>query len=791
MYFIKSCTFICLLIFAASFVNGQNTVRLQGKITDTSTGSPVEDVAIIIEPGNQQKTTNSQGGFTTHLYPGIYNGYTRHLAYKEVRFTLQIKNDTVIHILLSPIARQLDEATITGSQKDKSISGLSGGRIDLNMEELKSLPKFIGTNDPLKIIQLMPGIQTAGEGNSGIFVRGGEPGHNLVLWNDAPVYNASHLLGSFSVFNTGHIGSFKLHKSNIPADYGGRLSSLIEVRSPENIPDKVTVSGDIGLISSQITLALPFGQKSALYLSGRKTYVGLTLKPFIRAMVSNKGKEMPFDYEFQDYNLTFVNRPSTKDKITLNAYWGMDKLNIEDPEYMLAGDMKWWNLASSLSWEHRWAENTVMKNTFFLSQYQNKLDMLQNTLAASMPSHIRDIGFRNKFTIPLGRVDFNTGIDYIYHSISPQTPFVKVSDKDWGDPETQLYHTHETGVFLSARIQLLPQLTAEAGLRYVFNFQTGPYNDLTYNNRGEVVDSVHFGKGEITGFRHYPEPRINFRYTPDASNSIQFSYNRQKQFINLVSISGVGLPTDFWVPASKNIPPQSGDNFSLGYFRSLCDNDYEFSTEAYYRRMTNQMEFKSTLFDLFNQQYVLEKSILYGKGKTYGIEFMFKKNAGKLSGWISYTLGWSKRSFPEIMNGQEFSAKHDRRHDLSVVGTYKLNKKWDFSSVFVYATGNAFTMPQGVYMMGGNIVKEYGKYNGARMPAYHRLDVSANYWFFKRKGRESGINFSIYNIYKRGNPMYIFIVAKPSEHGTNQIIVKEKHKQLYDIIPSLSWTFKF
>ena len=207
--------------------------------------------------------------------------------------------------------------------------------------------------------------------------------------------------------------------------------------------------------------------------------------------------------------------------------------------------------------------------------------------------------------------------------------------------------------------------------------------------------------------------------------------------------------------------------------------------------MSNQMEYKSTLFDLFNQQYILEKSINYGKGKAYGAEFMFKKNSGKFNGWISYTLGWSKRYFPAIRDGNAFPAKHDRRHDLSVVASYKLNDKWDFSSVFVYATGNAFTMPQSIYMLEGNIVKEYGKYNGARMPAYHRLDISVNYWFFKQKNRESGLNFSVYNAYKRNNPIYIFVVAKPSEQGNDQIRIKQKNKRLYDIIPSISWTFKF
>lgn len=787
---------LIFIIFLISFLSsgiladGQNLLYLKGKVTDASTGLPVEDAVIFI--GKQlKKTTGKQGDFECTLPSGNYHLHTSHLAYQTEKLSLQILNDTVIHIRLFPHAIRLKESIVTDRKSTRSIRGLSGGRIDLNMEELKSLPKFIGTNDPLKILQLTPGIQTAGDGNSGIFVRGGEPGHNLTLWNEAPIYNASHLLGCFSVFNSGHIGKFSLHKSNLRADRGGRLSSLIEVESPESIPEKITVSGDIGLISSQATLAIPFSRKTALYLSGRKTYVGLTLKPLIRAMASENGKDMPFDYEFQDYNLTFVSKPSDNDQLILNAYWGADRLNIEDPDYMLGGDMKWWNLASSLSWKHRWQTGTAMKNTFFMSQYHNDLDITQNSLSARMPSYIRDWGFRNKITFTKAGMIFNTGLEYIYHTISPQTPAVKVGDENWGHSGTQVYHTHEAAVFLSSQFHLAPQLTAELGLRYAFNFQTGPYDDITYNEKGEILDSIRIGRGEITGFRHNPEPKLSLRFAPDENNSLQFCYNRQRQFINLVSISGVGLPTDFWVAASKNIPAQTGDNFSFSYFRSLSNNDYEFSTELYYRRMDNQMEFKSTLFDLFNQQYILEQSINYGTGKAYGAEFMLKKNTGKFTGWLSYTLGWSKRSFPAIANGGSFPAKHDRRHDLSLVASYKLNDKWDFSSVFVYATGNAFTMPQGIYMIGGNIVKEYGKYNGARMPAYHRMDISVNYWFFKRKGRESGLNFSVYNVYKHTNPIYIFIVAKAGKEGSNQISIKKKNKQLYDIIPSVSWTFRF
>lgn len=781
---------VCLSFSCFSFVNGQNQIRLAGKVIDNTTGQAIEDAVIFIESATKT-TTDKNGNFSSQLNPGTYDFHTKHLAYDDFRFTLRVTNDTTIHIQLSPVTRQLAESTVTNSKSRKSISGLSGGGLSLNIEELKSLPKFMGTNDPLRILQLTPGVRTAGEGNAGIFVRGGEPGHNLIHWNEAPIYNASHLLGLFSVFNTGHIGSFKLHKSNIQADYGGRLSSLIEVHSPDDIPSKVSVSGDIGLISSQATLAVPTGKKSALYLSGRRTYVGLTLKPLTQAMAGNKGEEMPFDYEFQDYNFTFVTTPSAKDKIILNAYWGGDKLNIEEPEYMLRGKMKWWNLASSLSWEHQWKTNLSMKNTFFMSRYENKLNIRQSGLSARMPSYIRDWGFRNKFTHTIKSVTFKAGVEYTKHVVFPQTPYMEIGNDISGNIATQVYHTHEASVFLSSRFQISRHVSAELGIRYAFNFQTGPYDDLTYNNLGEVIHSEHWKKGEITGFRHHPEPRISLRYTPDENNSVQLSYNRQQQFISLVSISGVGLPTDFWVPASKNIPAQTGDNFSLGYFRSLFNNDYEFSTEGYYREMDNQMEFKSTLFDLFNQQYILEQSINYGRGRAYGAEFMFKKNTGRFSGWLSYTLGWSKRYFPAIMDGKAFPAKHDRRHDLSLVGTYKLNEKWDFSSVFVYATGNAYTLPKGMYMMGGNIVKEYGKYNGARMPAYQRLDISANYWFFKEKDRESGINFSIYNVYKHTNPIYTFISAKPSEQINNQIVIKKRNKKLYDIIPSISWTFKF
>lgn len=788
-YFRFLCSF-WFIFFVSPVLIGQVTVKFRGKFLDAETRLPVENVSLRVGELYRQ-VSDRKGDFTLSLPAGQHRVLVRHMSYEEQFFTINLQRDTVVTFILFPLVHLLEESVVKGEREAQGLGGLAGGRFELDMQQLRALPKFIGNNDPLKILQLLPGVQTSGEGNSGIFVRGGEPGHNMILWDGAPVYNASHLLGAFSVFNTGHIGKFTLYKSHMPADYGGRLSSLIEVQSPDLIPGKLSVSGDIGLIASQATIAVPLGEKSAFYVSGRQTYVGLTIKPLLGAMTTGRGKDLPFNYEFGDCNFTYVYRPDPRNKLVVNTYWGTDHLKVEDKDYQLDGKLKWWNLAMSASWEHHWNKKGKSRNTLFYSQYRNRLDVTQNGLQAGLPSEIRDWGYRHKTTFTWGKVDFSAGGDYVFHHLEPQSPNVGMNQEDWGTSAVQTYYTHEAALFANGNVHLTSWWTVGLGLRYALSFQTGPFDDLSYDNRGMLVDSVHYGRGRVPGLHGGWEPRISMQYRLGATRQLQFSYNRQRQWVNLVSISGVGLPTDFWVPASRNIPAQWSDQFAGGYFQSLWGDQYEISIEGYYRKLHQQMEYKSALFDLFNQQYILEQSINYGSGRAYGMELIVKKNRGRLSGWVSYTLGWSERNFPAIMNGAIFPAKHDRRHDLSLVTSYKLNQKWDISGVFVYATGSCYTMPTGMYMMGGNLVKEYGAYNGSRLPAYHRVDLSATYWFFRNKERESGLNFSVYNIYKRSNPMYIFILAQPSRHTDNQIIIRTKRKRLYDIIPSVSWTFRF
>lgn len=769
---------------------GQQTYLLKGRIMDTNQ-KPIENAVISISPGHFQFSSDSAGNFHHRMAAGDYTITFRHLSYTGQQINVSLSRDTLFQIELSPITYTLSESAVSGKVTEKkSISGLLGGSIQLNLEALSNLPKFMGTNDPLKILQLMPGVQTSGDANSGIYIRGADPGHNLILWNDAPVYNPSHLLGFFSIFNTGHIGKFTLYKSQIGAEYGGRLSSLISVEAPEDIPAKTSIEGSLGLIASQATLALPLSPRCALYVSGRKTYVGLTLKPVIEASMTNSNKETLFDYEFQDANFTLVAAPTDRDKVILNFFGSYDIFKLQDDSYSLHGKMKWSNLLGSLTWKHQWSDSDGMKLVFFNSNYKNHLQVRESGVSATLPSSIRDFGGRNTYHFTRGRVAIKTGIEYIYHRISPQIPQIENQSSLIANPAVQIYHTHEMSAFLSTDIRLSNRLNLIPGIRYTGNLQTGPYTAYHYNTSGEVQDSTHYPSGKV-GFRSGFEPRIALRYRLTDESIIHMSYNFHRQYVNLVSISGVGLPTDFWVPASKNIPAQSSHNFSIGYSCSLTDNLYELSTEAYFRNMSGQAEFNTPLFDLFNQKYIPEESILFGEGRMWGGEFMFKKNKGSFTGWVSYTLGWSRRRFAEINNGRSFPAKHDRRHDLSLTLNYACNKKWDFGTVYVYATGNAFTMPIGIYAIQGNIVKEYGKYNASRMPAYHRLDISVNYWFFKNKNRESGINFSVYNAYKHKNPMYVFVVVKNTSDGSNKVQIKRRYKQLYDIVPSISWTFRF
>lgn len=722
--------------------------------------------------------------------PGTYTVQTEHLAYGQHTFSITFTKDTIIHLYLAHTIYQKQEAIISARQK-KTMKGLYKGELELNIDQLQNIPRFLGGSDPLKILQMTPAVKTAGNGNSGIFVRGGDTGHNLVLFNDAPVYQPSHLLGFFSIFNSGHISTLQLQKNSIPAQFGGRLSSVLQVSSPDSIPDRISVGGEIGIISSQATLTLPVNGKYAFYISARKTYTGLILQPTLSLLNALPDKDQVFDYDFQDYNLSFIGRPTSKDKITVHGYWGKDIFNLQQEEYRLAGKMQWSNLTLSASWQRKWNGKQQMRHTLFTGNYDSRLKNNQIGLSIELPSSIYTTGYKNEFIFRFPAVTLTSGLEYNYNYLKPQAPLVDINNNTYDNLAYQKYRTHSAALFADTRWNICHHLSAGIGLRYTYYAQVGPYDNVSYDNSGEATGSKHYAKSKLVTGKNYIEPRADIRYSLSDRQSVYITYNRHNQMLNLVSISSVGFPTDFWISASKNIPEQSADNFSTGYYLSFGNNNYELSAEAYFRKMTGLTELNNGLFDLTSEKFILEQSLSYGKGKAYGLEILFKKNNGKLTGWISYGLGWSYRRFPDINNGKKFPAKHDRRHDLSLTLMYSPNKKWDLSSVFVYATGNAFTLPVGLYAMGELIIKEYGPYNGYRLPDYHRLDLAATYWLFRKNNRECGFNLSIFNVYNHWNPLYLYYRVKESDLENNYLKISRKQMCIYNFVPSLSWIFKF
>lgn len=665
------------------------------------------------------------------------------------------------------------EVSASRSSNDAILKNMSG-HLKLNMDKLQSLPRILGNIDLLRTLQLTPGIQTSGELNSGLYIRGGDSGHNQILFNGATVYNPMHLLGFFSIFNNEQLSSTSLFKSYTPPQYGGRISGTIDIQSKSELIDHTSVCGSLGIIASQGSLATPIGKKSTLYLSARGSYINLLLD-----LIHIDTESIQPCYGFQDYNLTYVSEFSTTDKLIFNAYWGKDKLSIKEYYYQANGGMEWENATASLIWRKQFSYSTRMEHTIWSSYYNNQTDATLGNSAILFPSRILDLGYKGNYQLRIKNSYWSLGGDYTYHKVNPQYPETQDLFSLGTSQQPSPMSLHEYAIYTQVNFNLGSQWGSHLGLRLSGAIHPAPSTPASTPNEKQI-------RWSFKGL----EPRFSTDYKWRENHKLILSYNLQRQYMNQVVVSGIGLPTDFWLPASSYVPAQSSHNLSFGYFKSFKENEYELSVEGYWKKMNNQLEFNGELFSMVNQQYQIEQHLYYGKGRSYGVEFMFKKNKGKLTGWISYTLGKSTRKFPEINGGNPFPAKNDRRHDLSIVTNYKLNSRWDLSGVFIYATGNAFTMPTALYLIGENAINEYGPHNGARMPAYHRLDLSASFWIKRTSKRESMINISLYNAYARANPIFLSIQVRP-DNDSKTIHISPRGESLYSLIPSISYSFKF
>ena len=776
-------TIFFLLIAIISIAQEKYTIS--GFVQDASSGENLIGVSIYDKETYKGTASNQYGFYSLTIEEGDYVIIYSFIGYKSITKNIKLNNDLRLNIALTNNAIMTEEVIVTGDRLDKNISSSNMSQAKIEVDNIKQLPVILGEVDILKSAQLLPGIQSGGEGNSGLYVRGGGPDQNLILLDEAVVYNAAHLFGFFSVFNADAIKDINIIKGGMPAEYGGRLSSVLDITMKDGNNKKYEAAGGIGLLSSRLTIEGPVQKdKSSFIVSGRRTYIDVLSKPFL----NNDNAFSGSGYYFYDLTTKVNYKISDKDRLYLSGYFGRDVFSFNNSDNGIGIEIPWGNATTSLRWNHLFNDKLFMNTSLIFSDYRFEFNIAQSEFELKIFSGINDWNTKVDFLYqPNQRHTIKFGSNYTYHEFTPGNASGRSGEVVFEPDEIFKQYSNEGALYLSDDFEVSEALKIHAGFRYS-SFQHSGY-----------ISFRDYVKNDFTGnknnYRHI-EPRLSFRYRLNTSSSIKGAYTQNYQYIHLASTSSVSLPTDLWVPSSAGIEPKFADQYALGYFKNLKDNMYETSVEAYYKEMTNLLEYKEGVLPEDNTNSSSDDAFAFGDGDSYGIELLIKKNKGKTTGWIGYTLSKTTRYFNEVNDGIAFPAKYDRRHDLSITATHKLTDKWTLSSVFVYATGNAITLPNERYVIGENVYTEFTSRNGFRMDPYHRLDIGATYTPKKKKKFQSSWNFSIYNLYSRKNPYFIYFAleANDGEDGSFEggtVTPKAYQVSIFPILPSVTWNFNF
>jgi len=798
---------LLLLVAALNNLMAQNKT-ISGTVRDAGSGEYIIGANIYLKEVNKGMPSNVYGFYSITVPPGSYTLICTAIGYQTNEQYIELKSDMAIHFELKSTIVEIEAAEIIG-EKNENIQGTQMGTVSLDVEKIKMLPAFLGEVDILKTIQFLPGIQSAGEGNSGFYVRGGGPDQNLILLDNAVVYNASHLFGFFSVFNADAVKNVEVIKGGMPANYGGRLASVLDISLKEGNSRHHEFEGGIGLISSRFTAQGPLKKDTSSYIiSGRRTYIDVLTKPFINPESNFAGS----GYYFYDLNMKVNYRLGAKDQLFLSGYFGRDVFGFDSKETGFEADIPWGNATTTLRWNHLFNDKLFLNTTTTFSDYRFEFRGAQEDFEFSLKSGIRDIGVRSALTYyPNLRHRISSGIEYTWHRFTPSSVSARSGDTEFDTGETVRVFAHELALFIQDETDITERLRVNAGLRFSYFNQMGPFTRYLPQEPGDNFgalsepDSITYGKGKSVASYGNLEPRINMRWTINSSSSLKAGYTINYQYIHLASLSPTSLPTDVWLPSTDKVRPQEGIQYSIGYFRNLFNDVYESSVELYYKKMRNQVEYEEGASPDASINDNIDNQLVFGNGYSYGAEFFFKKRTGKLNGWIGYTWSKTMREFPSLNEGREFPARFDRRHDLSIVLNFELSNKWQLGGAFVYATGNAITLPVARYFVEGYVVSEYGDRNSFRMDPYHRADISATYFpsaTKKKRDRKTDLileknrkffsswSFSVYNLYNRMNPYFIYFgTAGDLSAGTLEI--KAYQVSLFPILPSITWNFKF
>lgn len=758
---------------AAGFA--QNEVTLSGIVRDAATGEVLSGAAVrTAGPEGKPVFTNSGGFFSLRMPKGSYEIVISYIGYRSYSQKIKLLEDRRLDASLQP-GQALEEVVVTAPAGGKRLETPQMGTASLTISEVNEVPVLFGEKDILKTLQLLPGIKSAGEGNSGFYVRGGSTDQNLLLLDEAPVYNASHLFGFFSAFNSDVVKDVTVYKGGMPAQYGGRLASVVDVKTSEGNKKQFSAAGGLGLIASRLKIEGPLVKdKSSFMISGRRTYADLFLRLSADSTINTSS------LYFYDLNIKAGYQLDNRNSIYFSAYNGKDVLGMQD-----VFNMDWGNTAATLRWNHVFSSRLISNASLIYSSYDYTIKSLERRNDFKVSSGIKDINLKYDFQYYAdSRHTLRFGMKAVRHTIVPGK--ISASEKSgMNDKEMQKRYGAGLELYLSDEVNFNSRLNLMAGLRLSSFLSLGPGTFHTYDKEGNIMSSKTFARGQAAKAYFHPEPRIAVSYLLGNTSSLKASYARNTQSMHLLSNSASTLPTDLWVMSSFNIRPETADQVSAGYYRELNGGKLEFSAEIYYKKMRHQIDYKNAAQLQANEN--VESELLYGDGRAYGLELFLKKRYGDFNGWIGYTLSRSERRFDEINAGKYFPAKQDRLHDIAAVGIYKLTRRVTLSADFVYGTGNAVTFPSGKYTLSGQTAFYYTERNGYRMPDYHRLDIGASFEGKQREKFNSSWTIGIYNVYNRKNAYTIDFQDDPDKPGQTRAV----KTSLFGIIPSVTWNFKF
>lgn len=769
---------IILFFISNTLSSQQHNGGIKG-IVKNEANEPLPFVTVIIESLKVGTTTDERGHYELSLQEGSYAIKYSFVGYitesREVNIANSVKT---IDVMMKTDSKMLDEVIISSKGRDANVKELQMSIQNIDMIQIRKIPSLMGEVDVIKSIQLLPGVHAASEGSSGFSVRGGSPDQNLILLDDVPVYNASHFLGFFSVFNNDVIKDATLYKGDIPAMYDSRLSSVLDIKTIDEIPNKFKMQGGVGILTSRLTLNIPFNKgQSAVMLAGRITYGGVLACNMIKKL---RGNSM----YFYDFNAKIMHTVNDKNRLFVSAYLGDDILGVDS-----LMTMKYGNKNVTTRWNHIFNDKLSSNLSVFYSNYRYQIGVDMQPYDFDITAGIEDLSAKYDFTFLFnnnitsrfgasatyhqygqGKLDDRTGVLATYLGVSPDDEIVRKA------LEYSLYLTndHKIGDLFSIRYGLRLSIFQNKGEEYLYLF----------DDEYEYYGDIYYGSNELFHTEFNMEPRLAIMYQLDDKSSIKASYLRTVQYAQVATNATGGIPFDLWFPSSPNIKPQKCDQYAIGYFRNFLHNDIETSVELFYKDIHNVIDFADDAFFIGNA--FVDGEVRSGKGRSYGAEILARKNFGKLTGWISYTYSRAFRTIKDINFGKEYISPYDRPHNISIVMNYEFNKYFDVSATWVYNTGQPTTYPYGKYTIDGVTYSIYnGERNKSRYPDYHRLDLSATLKCKKRKNWQGEWNFSVYNAYGRKNTWAVIFI--PQEDNT----IKTQQISLFSVIPSVSYNFKF